>query len=535
LKECSVTGLAPIIHRGQELHGPLESVPARALAHAAADPTAVAVVDGATGETLTRAELAARSAALAAGLRARGVGTGDLVALAMPNLAWWPVAALGVWRAGAAVVALSPLWTADEAGRVLEPVRPRHGIAFGPLGPTLEAAFDGAGIDAELFIVGDGDSGASVAELLGEPAGDPFAAPAVQLGDLAVVPFSSGTGGLPKGVRLTHGNIAASAATAMESLSCVSALDERATVLACAPFFHSLGMSLTFAGPLSVGARIVTLPRPQLEPALGLAAKHRVTHMVVPPPMVEGFARDRRVDEHDLSSLATVATGGAAVPPGLLREASARLDALVAEGYGITEATCMISGPLGRPSTPGTAGWLVRGTEARVVDPDTGADLPGGEPGELLVRGPQVMVGYHGLPEETAATIDADGWMRTGDLVAIRPDGQLEIHDRLKELIKVGGASVAPAELELVLREHPAVRDAGVIGRPDKQQGEVPVAFVSLAAEAEPGELRAFVAERVAAYKQLSEVHLVEELPRLPTGKLLRRALRERAEAAAPA
>jgi acyl-CoA synthetase (AMP-forming)/AMP-acid ligase II len=530
-----VTRLAPTIHRNPHALGPLETVPSRALRHAGREPTAVAVVDGTTGDTLTRGELAARSAALATGLRARGIGRGDLVALAMPNVPWWPIAALGVWRAGAAIVPLSPLWTAREAARVLEGVRPRLGIGFGPFAPLVGGAFDDAGIEAELFIVGDGDPGVPVAQLLGEPAGDPFAAPAVQLGDLAAVPFSSGTGGLPKGVRLTHRNIAASAATAMESLGCVSAVDDRSTVLACAPFFHSLGMSLTLTGPLSVGARIVTLPRPQLEPVLGLAAKHRATHMAVPPPMVEGFARDPRVDEHDLSSLATVATGGAAVPPHLLREASARLDALVAEGYGITEATCMVSGPLGRPSTPGTTGWLVRGTEARVVDPETGADLPDGEPGELLIRSPQIMEGYHGLAEETAATLDADGWMRTGDLVAIRPDGQLEIRDRLKELIKVGGASVAPAELELVLREHPAVRDAGVIGRPDPQQGEVPVAFVSLAAEAEPGELRAFVAERVAAYKQLSEVHLMEELPRLPTGKLLRRALRDCAGSAAPA
>jgi acyl-CoA synthetase (AMP-forming)/AMP-acid ligase II len=530
-----VTRLAPTIHRGPEALGPLETVPALALRRAVEGPTALAVIDGATGETLTRGELAARSAALAAGLRVRGVGAGDLVALALPNLAWWPVTALGVWRAGAAIVPLSPLWTAPEAARVLAPVRPRLGIAFGPFAPLVRAAFAEAGIEAELFVVGDSGSGASVADLLTEPAGDPIDAPALELGDLAAVPFSSGTGGLPKGVRLTHGNVAASAATAMESLGCVSAVDDRSTVLACAPFFHSLGMSLTLTGPLSVGARIVTLPRPQLEPVLGLAAKHRATHMAVPPPMVEGFARDPRVDEHDLSSLATVATGGAAVPPHLLNEASARLDALVAEGYGITEATCMVSGPLGRPSTPGTTGWLVRGTEARVVDPETGADLPDGEPGELLVRSPQIMEGYHGLPEETAATLDADGWMRTGDLVAIRPDGQLEIRDRLKELIKVGGASVAPAELELVLREHPAVRDAGVIGRPDPQQGEVPVAFVSLAAEAEPGELRGFVAERVAAYKQLSDVHLVEDLPRLPTGKLLRRALRERAASAAPA
>jgi acyl-CoA synthetase (AMP-forming)/AMP-acid ligase II len=530
-----VSRLVPTIHRGPKALGPLETVPLLALRRAAEDPTAVAVVDGATGETLTRGELAARSAGLAAGLRARGVGAGDLVALAMPNLAWWPVAALGVWRAGAAIVPLSPLWTAPEAARVLAPVRPRLGIAFGPFAPLVRAAFDEAGIEAELFVVGDSDSGSPVADLLTEPAGDPVAVPALELGDLAAVPFSSGTGGLPKGVRLTHGAVAASAATAMESVGCVVAVDERATVLACAAFFHSLGMSLVLTGPLTVGARIVTMPLPRLEPVLELTAKHRVTHMAVPPHMVDALARDPRVDEHDLSSLTTVATGGAAVPPGSLREASARLGAMVGEGYGITEITCMVSGPLGRPSTPGTAGWLVRGTEVRVVDPETSEDLPDGQPGELLVRSPQLMEGYHGLPEETAATIDADGWMRTGDLVAIRPDGQLEIRDRLKELIKVNGASVAPAELELVLREHPAVSDAGVIGRPDPESGEAPVAFVSLSGEAEPDELRAFVAERVAAYKALREVHVVDGLPRLPTGKLPRRALRELADSATPA
>ena len=150
------------------------------------------------------------------------------------------------------------------------------------------------------------------------------------------------------------------------------------------------------------------------------------------------------------------------------------------QGYGATEATCTISAPLGRPSTPGTAGWLVPGTEARLIDPATGADVDPGEPGELWVRGPQVMQGYHGRPQDTAAAITSDGWLRTGDLVAIRDDGQLEIRDRLKELIKVRGASVAPAEIELVLRQHPAVRDAGVVGVPDAERGEAPIAFVEL-------------------------------------------------------
>jgi acyl-CoA synthetase (AMP-forming)/AMP-acid ligase II len=207
----------------------------------------------------------------------------------------------------------------------------------------------------------------------------------------------------------------------------------------------------------------------------------------------------------------------------------------MAEGYGITEATCTVAGPLGRPNTPGATGWLVPGMEARIVDPGTGEDVPNGESGEILLRGPQIMAGYHGRPEETAATIDPDGWMRTGDLVAIRRDGQLEIRGRLKELIKVKGAAVAPAELELVLRQHAAVRDAGVIGRPDPNRGEAPVGFVSINSEVQPGELLAFVAERVAGYKQLRELHVVDEVPRLPTGKLIRRALHERLDFATPA
>jgi acyl-CoA synthetase (AMP-forming)/AMP-acid ligase II len=529
-----VTRLAPIIHRSPQTLGPVETLPAVALRRAADEPTAVAIVDGTTGATLTRGELAARSAALAAGLRARGVGHGDLVALAMPNLPWWPVAALGVWRAGAAIVPLSPLWTAPEAARVLDGVRPRLGIAFAPLAPVVRGAFDGAGVEAELFVVGDGD-GAPLAELLSEPEGDVFAASEIESEDLAAVPFSSGTGGLPKGVRLTHGNVGAAAATAIEALSSGGELDKRAVVLACAPFFHALGMTLNLAGPLAAGARVVTLPVPTLDSLLALVPEHRVTHVAVPPPMIDALAHDPRIDRHDLSSLCLVATGGAHVPAESELQASARLGALVREGYGITEAACTVSAPLRDPSTPGTAGWLVPGMEGRLVDPETGEDLPNGGPGELLIRGPQIMEGYHGLPEDTAATIDEDGWMRTGDLVAIRPDGQLEIRDRLKELIKVSGASVAPAELELVLRQHPAVRDAGVIGRPDPRHGEVPVAFVSLAAEAEPEELRAFLTERVAAYKLPSEVHVVDELPRLPTGNVLRRALRERLKAAAPA
>ena len=347
------------------------------------------------------------------------------------------------------------------------------------------------------------------------------------------MPFSSGTGGLPKGVRLTHGNLVAAAEQGAAAFRSAGAYDERSVVLAAAPFFHSIGLALTLCAPLSIGAEIVTLPRPALEPLLALVAAHRVTHLAVPPPLFDALAADPRVDEHDLSSIRLVVTGGAHMHPDVEQALSERLGCVARQGYGTTESTCTISAPLERPSTPGTVGWLMPGTEARLVDPGTGVDMDPGEPGELWVRGPQVMQGYHGLPEDTAAALTPDGWLRTGDLVAIRDDGQLEVRDRLKELIKVNGASVAPAEIELVLRQHPAVHDAGVVGVPDAERGEAPVAFVALDAPATPAELEDFAAARLARYKRPREVVVVDEVPRVATGKLLRRVLRERAAARA--
>jgi acyl-CoA synthetase (AMP-forming)/AMP-acid ligase II len=510
------------------------SVAVATLRHAAADPSALAIVDGATGETITRGDLAARSAAVAAGLRARGVGRGDLVAVAMPNLAWWPIVAVGVWRAGAAIEPLSPLWTADESARVLSRALPRAAIAFAPFAARVSTALQEIDLDAELFAVGDEAEGATpIDALLSSDPGDPYAEPDLEPSDLAAVPFSSGTGGLPKGIRLTHGNLAAAGAQAAECLSAGGVVDARAVFLAGAPFFHSIGLTLMLCAPLLRGSAIVTVPIPDLEGVLRLVAAHRVTHMAVPPPLFEAFASDPRVAEFDVTSLEVAVTGGAHIAHGVEDRASERLGCVARQGYGMTEATCTISAPLLRPSTPGTIGWLAPGTEVRLVDPATGDEAEPGDAGELLVRGPQVMEGYHGQPDATAAILTTDGWLRTGDLVAIRDDGQLEIRDRLKELIKVKGASVAPAEVELVLREHPAVRDACVVGAADSERGEAPIAFVVLDGAAEPGELLSFAAERLAGYKRPRELIIVDELPRLPTGKLLRRELRDRAHAAA--
>ena len=505
-----------------------------ALRHAVADPGRPALVDGASGLRLSRAELAERSAALAAGLVERGIGRGNLVAVALPNHAWWPVVALGAWRAGAAIVPLGSRWTAEETARVLARVRPRLVVAAPASAPPVREALAAAGCAAEVAVPGRAEATTPLEQLLAPGARDPFAQPRLSPDDLAVVPFSSGTGGFPKGVRLTHGNLAASSAQVATSLG----YHAGAVALAAVPFSHVMGLGLALFVPLSVGARIVTLPVPETGTVLELIAEHRVTHATVPLPVFTAIADDPSAGRHDTSHLELLATAGAHVPAAVERRASRRLRALARQGYGMTEATTMISGPmgLGRPGEPGTVGWLAAGTEARLVDPDSGRDVPPGRPGELWVRGPQVMAGYHDDPEATAVAITADGWLRTGDLVGIRADGQLVVQDRLKELIKVGGVQVAPAELELLLREHPSVRDAAVVGRPDPEAGEVPVAYVVLTGPATPEELAAFVAARVAAHKRLRGVRVVDELPRMPTGKVVRRALRdrERADAGAP-
>jgi acyl-CoA synthetase (AMP-forming)/AMP-acid ligase II len=506
-----------------------EPIVLQALRHAAAQPGRTAVVDN-TGEHLGWSALARRSAAVASALRARAIGPGDLVVLAMPNSAWWPVVTLGVWRAGAAVVPISPLWTAAETGRLLAHVRPRAAFASGALVPVVRGALAAAALVAET-IVHDVELARAVGctpveRLLGRFFDDPLAEPELDLSDLAVMLFSSGTEGLPKGVRLTHANLAASAAPTRSVFAASGSFDADSVLFAAAPFFHAMGFAAGLCLALSTGACLVADASPSSERAVEVMAEQRATHALVRPPLVSEVARDDEIVSRELPDLQFVTTGGAHVLAAHQLRAGERLGALVRQAYGTTE-TLLISGPMGRPSEPETVGWLADGVQARLVDPESGDARAGENSGELLVRGPQVMQGYHHDPEATAAAVDGDGWLRTGDLVTIRDDGQLVVEDRLKELIKVDGRSVAPAELELVLREHPAVRDAAVVGRPHPETGEVPVARVVLARSASPNELLSHVAERVAEYKRLHDVRVVAELPRLPSGKLARRKLRD--------
>jgi acyl-CoA synthetase (AMP-forming)/AMP-acid ligase II len=480
-----------------------------------------ALVDGPTGRALSYGELAGGVERVAAALAARGFGRGDVLALFSPNLPEYALALYGAMAAGGAVTAANPLLTAGELAGQLADASASVLVTVPPFLETARAAADRAGV-REVVVFGEADGATPFRDLVAHD--HPPARVAIDpAADLAALPYSSGTTGLPKGVELTHANVVANARQVQ------AAVGFRAddVVVGVAPFFHAIGQNLILACSLAAGATVVTMPRFDLEGFLAVVQAHRATCTVVVPPVVLALAGHPLVDRYDLSSLRWLGCGAAPLGAEAQQGCADRLGCVVAQGFGMSEGSCTFAiSPLDAPR-PGSSGRLLPGTEARIVDPGSGRDLGPGETGELWLRGPQVMRGYRGNPAATDATVGPDGWLRTGDLCRFDDDGYLFVVDRLKELIKYKGQQVAPAELEALLATHPAVADAAVVPRPDPVAGELPVAHVARRAEVTAEELQAWVAERVAPHKRLRAVRFTDQVPRSPAGKLLRRVLVE--------
>lgn len=479
-----------------------------------------AIADAESGRGYTFGELSHMIKAFAGGLQAKGFGVGDTLAIMAPNVPEYAVVFHGVAVAGGTNTTLNPTYTADEIRHQLQDSGATLLVTIEMFLETAKAAIEGTKV-TEIITLEGIEGTTPITEVFG----DPIEQVPVDVADhVVVLPYSSGTTGLPKGVMLTHRNLVANI------LQCEPLLryDADDVAIAALPFFHIYGMQVLMNGLLANGVRVLSMPRFDLEVALKTIQDEKVTWFFAVPPMVLAFAKHPLVDQYDLSSLQTVFSGAAPLGAELAQEAAERVGCEVVQGYGMTELS-----PVSHATPPGnfkagSSGLTVANTECRLVSAD-GEDQDVGGRGELWVRGPQVMKGYLNNQQATDDTIDADGWLHTGDVAELDENGHYSIVDRVKELIKYKGFQVPPAELEALLLTHPQIADCAVIGIPDDEAGELPKAFIVTAPgqELSAEDVQEFVADKVASYKKIRIVEFIDEIPKSASGKILRRFLRD--------
>jgi acyl-CoA synthetase (AMP-forming)/AMP-acid ligase II len=469
------------------------------------------------GRSYTFGKLWIDSGRLARMLQEKGVRKADTVGIFAPNCIEYPLMMHGILRAGAVATTLNPLYREREVELQLSDAKSVAVFAPSAAMPIIEEARKQLPELKHVFAIEDLES------LLEGVSPEPEPVSIDARNDLAALPYSSGTTGLPKGVMLTHFNLASN----VRQLLGTGAITEESALLDFLPFFHIYGMIILMNGGIGAGASQIVLARFDPEQAMALIAEHKLTNLYLVPPAALALAHLQNPERFDTSSLKFVMSGAAPLPPEVAARASKTLGAPVIQGYGLTEASPLTNvNPTDRPK-PLTVGPPISDTLEKVVDIDSGEVLGPGGVGELLVKGPQVMKGYWGRPDATAESITEDGWLRTGDIVSMDEEGYVTILDRLKEMIKYRGYQVAPAELEGLLMEHPAVLDCAVIPKPDQESGEVPKAFVVLrpGADASAQQIMGFVEEKVAPYKKIREVEFIDTIPKTASGKILRRDL----------
>jgi acyl-CoA synthetase (AMP-forming)/AMP-acid ligase II len=503
---------------------PEVSLPELVFAAAAGRATKPALIDGPSGRAITYGELVERARLVAGGLAARGFQPGEVFAIYLPNLPEYAVAFYGVLLAGGINTTISPLYTVEELTAQLNDAGARYLLTIPAF---LDKAVEAAGRSGvrEVFVLGEVPGATPFAALVAAGHQPPEATIDPHR-DLATLPYSSGTTGLPKGVMLTHHNLVAN----LCQLQPVVGQREDDVVVAVLPFFHLYGQAVLMAAALWQGATLVTMPRFDLEQFLAILQDYRVSRAAVVPPIVLALAKHPLVDRFDLSALRFILSGAAPLGAELEQACGRRVGCVVGQGYGLTETGPVLTAhpPMEARIRHGSAGQLLPNTQAKIVDLATGQELEPDQDGELCFRGPQVMAGYLNNPEATAEMIDPDGWLHTGDIGHVDDDGYFYVVDRVKELIKYKGLQVAPAELEAVLLSHPQIADAAVVRIANDAAGEVPKAFVVTTTELSAQEVIDWVAERVAPHKKVRAVEFIDQIPKSLSGKILRRVLMDR-------
>jgi acyl-CoA synthetase (AMP-forming)/AMP-acid ligase II len=479
----------------------------------------IAVIDGITGEPTTCDQLRAQVAAAARTMTERGLLPGDVVALMSRNQPAYISAFHGVIAGGGSITPLNPVLTPGEAASQIADSEARFVLVDDATQDKGEAVARELG--ATLIVLDESWPGPTDdAGLPSRPAGlDPAVA-------LAALPYSSGTTGRAKGVMLTHRNLVANLA----QFAPMWPYGPDDVVCAVLPMFHIYGMNVIMNLALAQGSTIVTMPRFDVEGYLSAIERYRVTRLHLAPPMVLQLVSYPDIARFDLSSVRWAVSGAAPLDSALAARFEERFGVPVAQGYGMTEAspgTHLIPEHQQGAAPVGSVGWLMPNTEGRLVSPETGEDSD--TEGEIWVRGPQVMAGYLNNPTATAESLTPDGWLRTGDVARVEA-GVYFIVDRVKELIKYKGYQVAPAELEALLLTHPSVTDVAVVPMPHEAGGEAPKAFVVATGDTDADELMSWVAERVAPYKRIRAIEFIGEIPKSPSGKILRRVLRDQGE-----
>ena len=466
---------------------------------------------------LSYSQLDGASAHVAGMLRAKGVGPGDRVGIMLPNVPHFPIAYYGILRLGAVVVPMNVLLKERETGFYLSDPEAKAVFAWHQFADAAEAGAAEAGAECITVKPGEFENLVGAAEPVVEVADrDPD--------DTAVVLYTSGTTGTPKGAELTHSNLVRNVEVTLETLVEAGPDD---VILGALPLFHSFGQTCGLNVAVSAGACLTLIPRFSGGKALEIIERDRATVFEGVPTMYAALLNHPERERFDVSSLRLCVSGGAALPVELLRAFEEAFGCAILEGYGLSETSPVASfNHPHRERKPGSIGIPVAGVEMKLIS-DDGSEPGEGEPGEVAIRGHNIMKGYWNRPEATADAIDADGWFKTGDVARRDADGYYFIVDRKKDLIIRGGYNIYPREIEEVLYEHPAVAEAAVVGMPHDEFGEEVGAAVALkdGADCSEAELREYVKSQVAAYKYPRRVWILDELPKGPTGKILKREI----------